>query len=248
MNLSSISALVKLISANPAEAKALIKLASLEVLHSLGSGKYTIALENQTLTAQSEKNLSVGEKYWAQVIMSKDSKPTLTHLIKTPQLFTLLKNNAFTLTLQELQTLLKSPKPATVLGQQLLEMLSNTNSKEEFSTLSTLLLSLHNQTLTLPILYRNYFSILQLKKRYNKSSKKQFIDFYAAFEFLGPISGLITLEEHDISVALSVAFAQTKHFLEQDMNNFSYTVTIDINEQIAPLYEANAHTLLDISI
>ena len=248
MNLSSISALAKLISANPNQAKALIKLASVDVLNSLGNSKYTIALENQTLTAQSEKNLSAGEKYWAQLNFTKDAKPTLTHLIKTPQLFTLLKNNPFTLNLQELQILLKSPKPAALLGQQLLEALANTSSKEEFSNLSTLLLSLHNQTLTLPLLYREYFAILQLKKRYNKKSKKQFIDFYAAFEFLGPISGVITLDEQEISVALSVAFVQTKQFLEQDMNNFSYTITIDINKQIEPLYEANTNAILDISI
>ena len=111
-----------------------------------------------------------------------------------------------------------------------------------------MLLSLQNQTLTIPLNYQGYFSILQFKKRYNKQTKKTAIDFYASLEFLGPISGLIWLNEESISIELSVAFEKSKQFLENRMNDISYSVKISLLERIEPLYSANVECILDISI
>ena len=247
MNIQNLSFIAKLISTNPNEAKAIIKLASLEVLKSLGEGKYTISLDGQNLTAQSEKPLSEGAKYWSQLSHGKNSTE-LTHLIKQPLLFKNLQNSHVSYSFKEFQTILSSKNPQATIQQSLLEHITNATTKEEFTSVSTLLLSLQNHTFTIPLNYNNYFSILQFKKRYNKKTKKSQIDFYAALEFLGPISGLITLENGTLSVSLNVAFNKTKQFLEDNMHTLSYETDISVVQNIEPLYNANIESLLDISI
>ncbi|MGD9717771.1 MAG: hypothetical protein AB7U24_00855 [Sulfurimonadaceae bacterium] len=247
-SISQINALAKLIGANPNEAKALVKLASIDVLKTLGDGKYTIALDNQTLSAQSEKPLREGGAYWTQIHYAKDTKPTLSNLVKMPVLFKTLQNGLFSFTLQEVVSLLKQPKPAAQLAQNILEKLASATTKEEFQNFSNLLLSLHHHTLTLPLQYHNRFALLQLKKRYNNRSKTTFIDFYAAFEFLGPVSGILSLQEDQIQARLCVAFERTKQFLEQDMKNFALPLSIQVQNTIEPLYESTQNSLLDVSI
>lgn len=247
-SINQLSSLAKLISTNPNEAKAFIKLASVDVLKSLGDGKYTIVLDNKTLTAQSDKPLSEGAKYWSQLTQPKNGTAQLSNLQKMPQQLQNLQNSQFEYSLKDLQTLLKSQKPETLMKQNLLEHLSSASTKDEFSTASNLLLSLQNNTLTIPIRQDNYFSILQFKKRYNKKSKRTQLDFYAALEFLGPVSGVITLEDGSVNIDLNVAFDKTKNFLEDDMDNFSYDINISLVENIEPLYNANSNALLDVSI
>lgn len=247
-SISQLSSLAKLISANPNEAKALVKLVSVDVLKSLGDAKYTVLLDNKTLTAQSEKPLSEGAKYWSQLTQPKNGTAQLSNLQKIPQQLQNLQNSGIEYSLKDLQTLLKSQKPEALMKQNLLEHLSNASTKDEFSNVSNLLLSLQNNTVTIPIRQERHFSILQFKKRYNKKSKRTQLDFYAALEFLGPISGVVTLEDGSVDVNLNVAFSKTKNFLEDDMDNFSYTINISVVENIEPLYSANINSLLDISI
>ena len=250
MNLSSLqlSALSRLISANPAEVKALIKLASVDILKSLGEGKYTIALGEKTLTAQSEKPLIEGAKYWTQLTQSKNQPPILSKLIAMPQLLHTFTQEQFHYTLKELQNLLTQKTPVATIKQALFENLANASTKEEFTQLSHLLLSMQHQVLSFPLLYSNTFALLQFKKRYNNKTKKQSLEFYAALEFLGPVSGLVSLSEGDVTLTLNVAYEKTKQFLENDMKNFSYNVDIALLENIEPLYEPKLHSLLDLSI
>lgn len=247
MNISNLSALAKLISANPNEAKALIKLVSVDVLKSLGDGKYTILLDNKTLTAQSEKPLSEGAKYWTQLSQTKNSTPELSNLLKQPQLFKNLQNSSLEYSLKDLQTILSSKKPESIIKHNLLEHLTNASTKDEFTNASTLLLSLQNQTMTIPINYHNYFCVLQFKKRYNKKTKKTQIDFYAALEFLGPVSGVISLLNGEVTAELNVAFDKTKQFLEDNMNELSFDVNVSVIAAIEPLYSANVNSILDVS-
>lgn len=247
MNISSLNALAKLISSNPNEAKALVKLVSIDVLKSLGEAKYSILLDNKTLTAQSDKPLSEGAKYWTQLTQNKQAQPQLSNPLKIPLLFDALKNSELVYSPKELHTLLSSKKPEAQLKQTLLEHLSSASSKEEFVNASTLLLSLANNTFTTPLAFSNSFALLQFKKRYNTKTKKTHIDFYAALEFLGPISGLISLDEGEISVELGVAFAKTKLLLEDDLKNLSYHANITLKQKIEPLYNLTCNTLLDVN-
>ncbi|OHD94344.1 MAG: hypothetical protein A2019_03600 [Sulfurimonas sp. GWF2_37_8] len=249
MNISQLSTLTKLLSRSPNEAKALIKLVSIDVLKSLGESKYSIVLKNKTLTAQSEKPLSEGAKYWSQLSQNKDATPKLSHLLKMPQLLDSFKGGGIEYSFKELHTLLNAKKPEALLKQNILEHLSSANTKEEFSSVSSLLLSLQNNIFTIPLVLHNSFSLVQFKKRYNTKTKNTYIDFYAALELLGPISGLITLDERVIKIELCVAFVQTKIFLENDLKNFSYNnINIKLVKNIEPLYDTKRSSLLDISI
>ena len=248
MNISQLSALAKIISSNPTEAKALIKLASVDVLKALGDGKYSILLNDKTLTAQSQKQLTEGASYWTKVSQTKNDMPQLSNLLKMPLLLKDLQNTPLQYNVKELQNLLNNPKPENVVKTQLLEQLSTAGSKEEFTNTSNLLLSLQNQTMTIPFNYNGVFSILQYKKRYNKKSKKTFIDFYAALELLGPISGLISLENTHVSIELNVGYEKTKQFLEKNMDSVGYEIVITTTKNIEPIFESNINALLDISI
>jgi hypothetical protein len=249
MKLSSLSSLVKLISTNPNEAKALVKLVSVDVLKSLGDAKYSILLDNKTLTAQSDKPLSEGAKYWSQLTQQgKETQPKLSNLVKIPLHFEALKNSELAYSPKELQTLLSSKKPEAILKQNLLEHLSSATNKEEFSNTSTLLLSLQHNTFTIPLTFHNSFALLQFKKRYNTKTKKSYIDFYAALELLGPVSGLISLDETQVSVELGVAFLKTKNFLEDDLKNLSYNAHITLTQNIEPLYNVQLNALLDVNV
>ncbi|OHE07615.1 MAG: hypothetical protein A3G74_07375 [Sulfurimonas sp. RIFCSPLOWO2_12_FULL_34_6] len=240
--------MAKLIASNQNEAKAVIKLASIDVLKSLGDGKYSILLDNKSLTAQSDKPLSEGAKYWTQLSQSKNSTPELSNLLKQPHLLKSLQNSTIEYSIKDLQTILSSKKPESIIKHGLLEHLTNSATKEEFTNTSTLLLSLQNQTMTIPLNYHGYFFVLQFKKRYNKRTKKTQIDFYAALELLGPVSGVISLEGGAVSAELNVAFNKTKQFLEDNMDNISFDVNISLIDTIEPLYSANINSLLDISI
>ena len=248
MNITQLSALSRLISANPTEAKALIKLASVDILRSLGEGKYTIALGEKTLSAQSEKTLLEGTRYWTQLTQSKNQPPLLSKLIAMPQLLHTFDKEQFHYTLKELQNILTQKAPTSSIKQALFENLANASTKEEFTQLSHLLLSMQHQVLSFPLLYGNTFALLQFKKRYNNKTKKHYLEFYAALELLGPISGLVSLSEGDVTLSLNVAYEKTKQFLENDMKNFSYKVDISLSQTIEPLYEPKLHSLLDLSI
>ncbi len=248
MNISQLSSLAKLISANPNEAKALVKLGSIDVLKSLGDNKYSILLNSKTLTAQSDKPLSEGAKYWSQISQDKGQTPKLSNLLKMPQMLKNFQHSNIEYSLKDLHSLLNSKKPEMSLKNSLLESLTNANTKEEFTTTSNLLLSLQNATFTIPLNFHNYFSILQFKKRYNKRTKKTHLDFYAALENLGPVSGIISLNNADVEIDLNVAFDRTKTFLQQNAEGISYPINITVIESIEPLYSANINSLLDISI
>ncbi|MDY0122479.1 MAG: hypothetical protein RBR54_11115 [Sulfurimonas sp.] len=248
MNITQLSALSRLFASNPAEAKALIKLASVDILKSLGEGKYTIALGDKTLSAQSEKPLLEGMRYWTQLTQSKNQPPILSKLIAMPQLLHTFDKEQFHYTLKELQNVLTQKTPASSIKQALFENLANASTKEEFTQLSHLLLSMQHQVLSFPLLYSNTFALLQFKKRYNNKTKKQYLEFYAALELLGPISGIASLSDGDVALSLNVAYEKTKQFLENDMKNFSYTLDISLSQNIEPLYEPKLSSLLDLSI
>ena len=249
MNISQLNALTKLISSNPKEAKALIKLASIDVLKSLGENKYLIQLGSKTLSAQSDRVLNEGAKYWTQYSQSKNSKPTLSNLLKMPNILKNLDNLQLQYNLKDIQTILKSKEAITIFKQDILEHLTKASNKEEFSNFSNLLLSLQNQTLTLPLNINGYFYLLQIKKRYNKNSKTTYLNFYTALEYLGPISGIISLYNTKIEINLSVVYEKTKQFLEKESENLSYNVNITLQKNIEPLYDSsNLNSLLDVSI
>ncbi len=243
---SSLSTLLKVIqSSDPKTATTLTKLLDIEVLKSLGENRYLLNVEGKQLTALSEQKLGPYEHYFARLETAKNQQPTLSHLIKIPKLFTklqLLQHFEFFFEPKDLAKLLTSKENMHSFKETLLKDLGSAPSKEHFQALTPLLLSLHHNILTVPLQYYDIYAFLQLKKRYNKKTKKSFLDFYAFFEHLGPLSGIISQE----SVKINVAFEEIKQQLERQSDELGYNVHIAVSDTIRPLYEAKNERVLDI--
>jgi len=248
ISLNSLGSLVSILkNSDPQTAKTLIKLLSVDVIKSLGNDKYILQTQDKTLTAQSQKQLQVGEKYFARYNSSlKGDIPTLSHLLKVPKLFSQLKELHTTPLLYNERTfkeLLLTKNPIQNFKETLLETMTKSNTKEQFQTISLLLLSLNQNILTLPFIFYHSLGFLQIKKRYNKKEKKAFLDFYAFFEHLGAVSGVISQE----NIRINVAYEEIMEFLEQHTDEISYPVTLNLITPISPLYDISTNnSLLDI--
>lgn len=248
MNVSLLNSISKLLNSNPNEIKTVTKLVSLDVLQHLGNNKYTISLDDKILTTKSQKSLNVSSTYWAKLNYNSDI-PELSQVIKQPQILHkrgLYKNLA--LRIEDIKTIISSKEHLQEYKTNLLEKLVSATTKDEFSNTSNLLLSLHHQVATIVLEYHSHFSILQLKKRYNNKTKKTAVDFYAALEFLGPIGGVIYMDEDKVMIDISVTYEKTVDFLEQNVDSLSYKINISLLENINPLYVATPNSLLDVSI
>ncbi len=246
ISLGSLTSLLRIIqNSDPKTAAALTKLLDIEVLKSLGENRYLLNVAGKELTALSQQKLTPHEHYFARFEATKNAQPTLSHLIKIPKLFVKLphlQHLDLFFELKDLARLLGSKETLQAFKETLLKELAASPTKEHFRALTPFLLSLHQNILSIPLHFYDTFALLQFKKRYNKKTKKSFLDFYAFFTHLGPISGIIW----EYEVKINVAFYETKEHLERLSDAIGYDVSIEISDTIAPLYEAKTERVLDI--
>ena len=247
-SISDLSSILKLATSSPNEAKALIKLLSIDVTKDLGGNNYLIQTPTKQLTASSQQALTEGAKYWAQLSTKPDTTPQLSQLIKMPKLLQELQNIPVKFDIKEFHEILTDKKPLQTIKDNLLDHLAQSTSKEEFTQVSNLLLSLMQNTLTIPLEYERHLSFFQVKKRYNKNQKKSQLDFYAALSTLGPIAGTIMLLEDEVRIDLNLAFETTKQFLEENIQALRYKVHLHVRDNIEPLYNFDKQTILDINV
>jgi len=244
-SVTELSNLLKI--ASPQEAKALIKLLSVDVTSSLGEGKYLLQTPAKEFQATSAQPLKEGAKYWVELSNKQNEMPQINKLFLQPQMLQELRNIPLKFDIKELYELLSGKKNLEHFKENLLEHLLNATTKEDFTQLSNLLLSLMQNTLTIPLYYQQFFGVFQMKKRYNKTSKKSQLDFYAALAKLGPLSGTIMLIKDEIFIDLNVAFMTTKLFLEENLKDIKYKITLHVSENIEPLTQFHTHSILDIN-
>ena len=246
MNLNAISSLLKVIQSSDAKTAAtLTKLLDIEVLKSLGENRYLLQAGGKELTALSQQKLIPHEHYLARFEVTKNSQPTLSHLLKVPKLFTKLPllDSALLIEPKELARLLSAKEGVMSFKESLLKELVSSPSKEHFQALSPFLLSLHQNVLSIPLYFFDTYALLQFKKRYNKKTKESFLDFYAFFTHLGALSGIVSQNE----ARINVAFEETKRHLETLRKKLGYEVQIEVSEMILPLYETKEQKILDIT-
>ena len=246
-SITELSNILKLASASPAEAKTLIKLLAVDVTKSLGDEKYLIQTLTKEISATSQKPLQEGLKYWVELGTKQHETPVISKFLQQPKILQELQNLPLKLDIKELHELLNGKKTIEDFKTTLLSQLCNATSKEDFTQFSNLLLSLMQNTLTIPLYHQQYFGLFQMKKRYNKTSKKSQMDFYAALIKLGPISGSVMLIEDEIFIDLDVAFTTTKLFLEENLKDIRYKITLHVRENIEPLYQFQTNSILDIN-
>jgi archaellum component FlaF (FlaF/FlaG flagellin family) len=233
--------------------KTTLKLANVEILKDLGKdssglNKYSILLDGKKMEAQSHTKLSPTQNYQAQIDTTKEKLPILSKLTKVPLLFKTLQHTKLSFTPESLSSLIEEKSPHESLKTKILEHLPNSHSKEEFHANSSLLLSLSNNTFTIPVEFHKDFALLQFKKRYNKEKKSVQLDFYATLSLLGPVSGVILLEDNLVYVMIHVAYEETQQLLKESAKDFSYPIEIKLHKSIEPLFDTKINSLLDIKI
>lgn len=250
MNISDVAKILKLATLSPSESKTFIKLLSADVLKNLGNNELLLKSGVKEFSVKSEINLSEGSKVWAKIATLPDRSLQLLDAKVMPKLMQNLLILQDKYRVEDLQTLLKTKEPLSAFKKEVLEQLASSGSKEQFSALSQLLLSLNQSVLTIPIEYQNYYAILQMKKRYNKDSKKRSLDFYTALENLGEIEGTISLIDGEVYLHMNVAFEESLALLEKAVDDLSFSskTTLALKESFEPLFNQESLTLLDIKL
>jgi len=250
LNISDVAQIIKLAALSPQESKTLVKLLSADVLKNLGDSELLLKSASKEFSVKSEVNLKEGAKVWAKVATLPDKTLLLQSAKSMPKLMqnlALLENKY---KLEDLQTLLKAKEPMSTFKKEVLEQLATSSSKEQFNSLTQMLISLNQNILTIPIEYQNYYAILQMKKRYNKQSKKLSLDFYTALETLGEIEGTISLIDDEVYLHLNVAFEESLKLLEKHIDELSLSsnTTLKLKESFEPLFNQEGLALLDIKL
>jgi len=230
------------------ELTTLLKLVNIDVLTKTGSDTYLIKQNGAEVNAQSPKPLEVGSRYLATLLLKNDTV-NIKELIKLPNLLAKLESVSSYFNTKDIISLLTSQNASKGMHQNVMELMSQSSSKEEFNAFSQLLLSLTQNVVTIPFRYENYFELFQMKKSYNSKKEKEQIDFYATLHYLGVVEGSITLVEDEVYLALKVAFKSVKEFLETKLKELSILhVSISVSEEITPFFEINETNILDINI
>ncbi len=230
---------------SPSILNASLKTLNLEVLKPLGNNIYLVKIENETIKLQSKNILPEHTNLKALIDTSDKNLFKILNFVKIPLFLQNIQNADKHFDFTRVLEILKNSKPHNELKTEVLELLSKTTSKDDFTALSSILLSLNAQTLSIPFDYRGFMSLLQMKKRYNKNLKKYSLDFFGFFEHLLSVKGVITEYEDNIKIELSVLNSYVKEVLAKEGSSLKYNISINIDQNIEPLYDMSLTTLLD---
>lgn len=217
----------------------------LHILKKESKDTYLIKMGNLQTTTKSQKELSIGGKYLANVTKSSVGSILLSNLAPYPKLLDEIKNSPIKLTPQDLKDFLSKDYKHFLEEWKgfLLEHLTQAPTRESFLFFGNLLLSLQKEVLTLIMNEDKKENLLQIKK---KKSNQQ-LEFYALYPHLGGINGLIYKKDTDLMLRLEVTFDSIKSLLEKHITSLNLFSQVDIfkRESIEPLFGFENH-LLDL--
>ncbi len=229
------------------EVNALLQL-GIRVETSEGDGTYLIRLGRHTLPTKSDLPLLPGREYWVDLERTGEGPIRLLRPLLKPKI---LQEEGFVPFRTDLLAQLSEEKsPIDGFRERLVQMMAATQSREQFQTLSQLLLSLHHGVVTLPILAEGRRTLLQMRKGgKNETLKQKSVEFYAAFNNLGPVEGAIAWHGELSLLKLEVYYPKTLHLLEglkEELTGFSQITVVRSPEPIRPFWESETDGLLDI--
>ena len=206
------------------------------------------------LKTKSEVPLDVGKKYWG--VLKEDPKTksiSLSHLLKQPiHLQSSKKSTMPHMKLDEFKSMMESEKPKETLKFTLINKLATTTSKQEFLTLTNMLNAINENVFSMVLAQEQKETLFQFKKRKPKDKKEQEsdenakIDFYAAFENLGPIEGVVEVIDGIRKLSLYLYYENSLKFLQKELDNLDIESFLYKKEgKISPLYEYG-ESLLDV--
>ena len=225
---------------------------TIDVKEKLEPQKFLLQVGKREMTTKSALELEVGKQYWG--VMKEDVKlksPSLSQLLQKPHLLQGKKGLLPTFTTAQLETLLSSEKPKEMMKFTLLEKMAQATSKHEFMSLSNMIQALHENVFTFVMAHNQKETLFQLKKRKSKHSKEEKeedskIDFYAAFENLGPVEGVIEVIDGVRKLSLYLYYENSLKFLQKELKSLDIEGFLYKKEgKITPLYEYG-QSLLDV--
>ncbi|WP_457595038.1 hypothetical protein [Hydrogenimonas sp.] len=229
------------------EVNALLQL-GIRVEKSEGDGTYLIRLGQHTLQTRSDLPLIPGREYWVDMERTEEGFIRLLRPLLKPKM--LQKEGFVPFEADLLAKLSEEKNPAEGLRERIVQTMAATQSREQFLTLSQLLLSLHHGVVTLPILAKGRRTLLQMRKGgKNETLKQKSVEFYAAFNNLGPVEGAIAWHGENRVLKLAVYYPKTLHLLEgarEELTGFSQVTVVRSPEAIRPFWESETSGLLDI--
>ncbi len=224
---------------------------TIDVIEKNTQNQYMLKIGNKEISTKSVMDLDVGGKYWG--VMKEDPQlntVSLSQLLKKPKLLQMQRKDFLPeLTEAKLQELITKENPKTELKAVLLERLSQAVSKNEFMTLTNMIAALNENVFTMVLKEGNQNTMFQFKKRKKSnpdSPEDAKVDFYAAFEHLGPVEGVVSVVGDERKVSLSLFYEESLEFLKNEMDSLDLEGFLyKKDKKIEPIYELSA-SLLDL--
>lgn len=232
------------------EVNALLQV-GLEVLEKDRNGLYLIKMGRHTFTARSDRELEPGRGYWSDIRRTREGTLLLHRLHPKPALlqhkFPKFFDREF------LRSLMKQKDPAAAYKGEVLQHLAQAASKEQFQSLTQLLLSLHQGVVTIPVNAEGRQALLQMrqesKRERNEAFNQKSVEFYAGLNNIGPVEGEIRQIESQRHLRLRLYYPRSVKMLEEaaaDLQGFQGVDIALAERDIAPLWDGSTQTLLDI--
>lgn len=202
----------------------------INVLKQIGFNRYMLKIGNKEISTKSQKSLKEKAKYWGELrqYMGVINVGGLNEFPKIMNEY-FIQDDSFWI-LENLAT----NSSLKWLHSWILDNLAKTNSKDEFKTLTSMLLALNESVIHLPLKFENKLFLLQIKLEEQKSH------FYFIFENLAPINGSIVGE----NIILNSLYDKTIfHLTKHKPSNLN--VSINKVAKISPLWQIEQN-LLDV--
>ncbi len=214
---------------------------SIIVLEKLYQNHYKLLIGNKELKAKSNRTLGVDKEYWGILQENKGDILNLSHLIQKPEIY----NSSLAFLDIEFDLLLKlledDPTPIQTLKKQIVQkMLDTQTSKEEFLTLTYMLLAQNQGIIHFPILFEGKKTLLQFEKKDYQTTM-----FYLAFENFGPVGGTMQQNAQTTNISFEVMFDKSYQRLQKELQQNDMQIAVSLTDMILPLFDSS-DVLLDI--
>ncbi len=224
---------------------------TINVVEKKPQNEYLLLVGKKEITTKSAKELDVGAKYWGVMKEEPENhRITLSQLLKKPK-YLQMQRKSFLPQLNEakLQELITKENPKSELKAMLLDKLSTAVNKNEFMTITSMIAALNENVFTMVLKEGEQNTMFQFKKRKksnNEAKDDAKVDFYAAFEHLGPVEGVVSVVGDERKLSLSLFYEDSLEFLKNELGNLDLEgLLYKKDSTIEPLFELST-SLLDV--
>ncbi len=189
---------------------------TLEVLEQTSFQRYRLKVGHKEMSTKSLKPLKVGYRYWANFSQTKEGILSINNLKEKPKL---LQKELDFLSIDSWEIIDEFAKNGVKFYKKwILKSLENSQSKNEFLMLTSMLLSLNEGVFHLPFKINSRPFLLQYKFHENNLNEN-LIDFYFAFDTLGAVKGKINKEVNmEVLYEKSANLFKNKNFNEKKLH------------------------------